>query len=319
VRDIPAALQTQLDGTGTTLCYLLKITGTDGTSFGVTSLDVDVDYDDGFGEITYSAPIGMDQSALETSSDLKVDNSEALVILADTGPVTPEKIEAGVLDYAKFIVYRVNWKSLVSGEHYIAQTGTTGAVKNRDGLAGVIELRSLSQNLKQTYGKLYSITCRAVFGSTTPTYEACNFNAESLWDAGEVDTVGTETDREFTGLLAPDATGPNGALEFAPGLVEWLTGDNAGDTSEIEEISGAVFTLRFPTWRTIVSGDTYQARPDCAKRFTEDCIGAYDNYLNFRGEPLIPLADESSQVSPGATVGIDLGVYRNQLTPVDTE
>jgi uncharacterized phage protein (TIGR02218 family) len=195
MRNIPAALQTHLDEAGGTRCFLLKITATDGTSFGVTSLDVDVDYDDGFGEITYSAPIGLDQSSLTTSSDLKVDNSEVVVLLADTGPITPEKIEAGVLDYATFVVYRVNWKDLTQG-HYIEQTGTTGAVKQRDGLAGVIELRSLSQNLKQTYGELYSITCRAVFGSRTTAFP-CNFDAGPLWKDHEVDTVGSETDREF--------------------------------------------------------------------------------------------------------------------------
>jgi hypothetical protein len=130
--------------------------------------------------------------------------------------------------------------------------------------------------------------------------------------------VGTETDREFTGLLAPSAAGPNGALEFAPGLIEWLSGDNTGATSEIELVDGAAFTLRFPAWSAIQSGDTYQARPDCAKRFTEDCVDAYDNFLNFRGEYLIPLADESSQMTPGATIAIDLGVYGGTLNPVDS-
>ena len=304
MRTIPAALQTHLDGDGTTLCFLLKITAQNGSSFGVTSLDQAVTYDDGNGSLTYSTAIGLDQSSLETTADLSVDNAEAMMLIADTGDFTITDIEAGVLDYADFVVYRVNWASLSDG-HYIVQTGTTGAVRNMDGLAGLVELRSLSQNLKQTFIELYSIGCRAVFGSTTGLFP-CNFNAAALWQNLGVLTVGAETDRIFTADGTPAAVGPNGALGFAPGLVEWLTGNNAGLTSEVESVSGDIITLRFPTSFDIVDTDTLKIRPDCAKRWTEDCIGNYDNALNFRGEPLIPLGDESSNTVPGAAARIQL-------------
>ena len=74
MKSIPPALQTHLDQRGTTLCYLLKITATNGQALGVTSLDVDVDYDDGTGLLTYSSAIGLNQSSLATSAGLEVDN-----------------------------------------------------------------------------------------------------------------------------------------------------------------------------------------------------------------------------------------------------
>ncbi len=314
MRAVHTRLQDHLNESGTTVCYLLKITATNGTTFGVTSLDQDVAYDDGTGagELIYSAPIGLDQSSLATSSNLDVDNSEAIMLLADSGPMTARNIEAGVLDYAKFIAYRINWRDPTSTRQYILASGTTGAVKQKDGLSGVIELRGLPQKLKQTYSELYSITCRAIFGSQ-PFEETlpCNFNATSLWDTGDVASVGSETDRVFVAAIAPSATGPNGALSFVPGLLEWLTGDNVGHFSEIETNTGTAITLRFPTPFPIQVADTYTARPDCAKRFVEDCVGQYDNFINFRGEYLIPLADEAGQFTPGAFIGIDLGIYRD--------
>jgi uncharacterized phage protein (TIGR02218 family) len=299
---IPTALQTHLNQDGTTLCFLLKIEARDGTVLGVTSLDQDVAYDDGAGSVTYQAAIGVDQSAIESSSDLEVDNSEATMLLADSGTFTREKIEAGVLDYARFVIYRINWADTSNG-HRIVQSGVTGIAKNADGLAGVIELRSLSQILKQNFITLYSRTCRNVFGSggggsCSGAFE-CGFDAVSLWQSHSVDTVGSETDRIFEADSTPSVSGPNGALAFVPGLIEWLTGDNAGGFSEVEAHSGTTITLRFGTEYTIQSGDTFRIRPDCDKA-KRTCIDDYDNFVNFNGESEIPLGDESSNQTPGA-------------------
>jgi len=282
------------------MCFLTKIF-TPTESLGITSLDQDVTYNDGTGDLVYSALVGMDLSAIDASGDLKVDNSEAVMLMADAGPFTAESIAAGALDYARFITYRINWRDGAMS-HYKPQTGTVGVVTNRDGLAGVIELRSLSQHAKQNYISLYSLTCRAVFGSgggaTCITIDQCGFDATSLWQNHAVSTVGTEEDRVFVADGAPAVNGPNGALPFVPGLLQWLTGDNVGYTSELELVNGSQIELRFGTPATIQPGDTFKVRPDCSKRFQEDCIDKYDNYINFRGEPFIPLSDEAVQSTP---------------------
>lgn len=38
---------------GTTLCYLLKVTPKQAATFGMTTLNIDVPYDDGTGSLTY--------------------------------------------------------------------------------------------------------------------------------------------------------------------------------------------------------------------------------------------------------------------------
>jgi len=296
----------------TTKCNLLKITARDGTVLGLTSLDRSVTYNDGAGDVVYNSPIGIDTFAMESSADLSVDNTEVEILLADSDEFSDEQINAGVLDYGKYIVYRINWADVSQGRE-ILDFGTIGIVKNVNGLAGVIELRSTFQQLKQTYGNLYSITCRAEFGSggggACVGFGECGFDAESLWQNHSVASVGAETDRIFTADTTPAVSGPNGALSFAPGLVRWLTGDNAGLTSEIESTSGAEITLRFGTPYAIQASDTFKTRPDCDKTW-ETCRDDYANQLNFRGEPKIPLADESSQATPNFS-----GTWAGTATP----
>lgn len=295
------------------LTNLLKMTARDGTVIGISGCEESIAYDDGAGEVTYSAPIGMDTYAFASSADLSVDNTEVDVLLADSGPVTDEQIDAGALDYGEYVVYRINRLDLSEG-HEILDWGTIGIVKNVDGVAGVIELRSLQQQLKQTYGNLYSITCRAEFGSggggSCVGFGQCGFDAESLWQSHSVSSVGSEPDRIFTADSTPEVNGPNGALSFAPGLVRWLTGSNAGLTSEVEAMDGATITLRFGTPYTIRSTDTFKIRPDCDKTW-ETCRDDYDNQIHFRGEPKIPLADEGSQATPNYS-----GVFDANPAPI---
>jgi uncharacterized phage protein (TIGR02218 family) len=301
-RSIPILLQTHLDGYGTTLAFLLKIKARNGTIIAVTNHDRDIPFDDGGGEIIYSSTIGMDHSSLSASGHLDVDNTEATLLIVPSSGFTDQQINAGVLDFAKFNVYRINWADKTAG-HYNLLSGTTGAVRSLDGLAGVVELRGLSQSLKQSFIELYSITCRAQFGSQDGQRFPCRFDAASLWDSDTVASVDAEEpDRIFTATTTPSATGPGGALPFVPGLVTFTSGDNAGLTTEIEEVLGDEIKLTYQTPYDIQATDGFDIRPDCGKRFDEDCIALYDNALNFRGEPRITAGDEASQVMPGATV-----------------
>jgi len=319
-RDIPITLQDHLYEEGTTCCFLLKIIARDGTALGICGLDRDITYDDGAGSLLYSAPIGLDLSAIESSDSTDIDNAEGTLLLADAGPFTEEKITAGYLDGADFVVYRINWADLSQG-HYIPPggVGVVGAVSTRDGLVGVIELRGLPQILKQNFIDLYSLTCRARFGSGGGavgclSWGECGFDAQSLWQSNDVSGVTVEEDdRVFSATTTPAATGPNGALSFVPGLVRWTTGDNVGWTSEIEIVDGNTIELRFGTPYPIQIGDEFDARPDCDKVWTT-CKDDFDNIPNFRGEWTIPVVDESSQSVPNFR-----GTWSPSSNPIDTD
>lgn len=300
MRTVGAGLQTHLETGATTVCFLLKITPIVGTEFGVTSLDIDVDYDDGGGSLTYEAAKGLNQSAVKSSAGLEVANSEAMLLVGTN--FTKAEINAGVLDDAAFVIYRINYKNQSDGR-YLVSSGRTGIVRSNDDLSGVMELRGLSQQLKQNFVDLDSITCRARFGSQVGE-EAfpCTFDADALFQNDTILSVGSEADREFTATVTPAATGPNGALPFTVAIVEFLTGNNAGLTVETESVVGDVVTLRFHTPYDMEVGDTYKIRPDCDKKYEDSCIALYDNNLFNRSEPWRPVTEEAPSSTPGAEV-----------------
>lgn len=258
-RTIPIALQPHIKGDATTLCLLIKITpvqpGYD--AFGITTLDSDVSYDDGHGVILYSAAVGAEPSNMTSSADLSVSGGETkqLQPVFDT-PMTEEQLQAGACDYAKFVVYIVNYNDLTSGHHIVYQTGTLGRNSQSDyGLSWMAELRGLTQPLKQSITEKWSLTCRAVFGSTGRTAQSrypCNFPIDTLWADGIVTGVGVDDTQLFmTETLVPPYGG-------APGMVEWLTGQNAGRSDETETFTA---TGTFGGTCTFTGTGTYES-PD---------------------------------------------------------
>jgi len=297
VRDVPALLLAHLQQPATTTCRLLKITLRDGTtSFGFTTLDQDVTYDDGDGEMVYTATNGFDPSAFAADSTYAIGNAEGYALISDdvSPSISIEDIERGALDDAKWRCYLINFEDTSMG-HVLLDAGDLGQVRTRFGMVWLPELLSHVVRLRQPIGRVDSRTCRAVFGSPAASQTGCGFDAESLWVEGTVSAVGAETDTMFTGDVT--TTSP---VDPFPGRVEWLTGDNAGVVSWTDSFDAGAVGLGERTPFPIQVGDTYRIRPDCRKRYEEDCIAVWNNGINFKGEPLTPVGDASSGQTPGA-------------------
>ena len=88
---------------------------------------------------------------------------------------------------------------------------------------------------------------------------------------------------------------------FSPGVVRWLTGNNAGMENEIESYDAATgaVVLSIPTNDDIQAGDTLEIRRDCDYSKTM-CKDVYNNLLNMRAEPELPRADGADLQSPTA-------------------
>ncbi len=289
MRNASPELLAHLEGPDTTVCVLIKMVCADGDSFGFADHDRDVEYADGmdtFG-LTYRKREGYEQAQVAAETGLGVDNSEAsgrIAVWDYPDHITEEQINAGKLTGAEHWVYLVNYEDLSMG-HIELHSGNVGQVKVTDGQVWNTELLALSARMKQDIVPLTSLTCRRVFGDSI-----CGVDAEALFQDFEIASVGVEDDRVFT--LVVYSSGPPTDAEFEPGLVRWLTGDNAGTSPEVETNVGATVALATPTRYPMKVGDTGKIRPDCKKRFREDCIAIYDNGLNFDGEPDIPIGDE---------------------------
>lgn len=295
MKTIQATLLTHLAETVTTTCLLVKVQCVGafaGTTYGFTNLDIDVTYNDGSGSLVYESDNGFTPKRVAATSGAGVDNSEIVGVIASTG-ITEQLVRAGLFRSAKVTIYRVNYNDLTTGRHEVVAYGRAGQTRFHE--AGwSTEFRSLSQLLKQPIGQTYGILCNAQFGDT-------RCGKSFVWTNGTVTSLGSETDRQFncTGI-----TGADGFYDL--GVVEWLTGDNAGHQVEVDTyiVSGGspgvgVFALTFGLPYVIDIGDTFRVRQDCDKTYAT-CGTVHANTTRFRGFPLMPV--DGTAMVPGAEI-----------------
>jgi hypothetical protein len=288
----------------------------DGSFIRWTSIDKDELYDfggsicaDGLGVQTYYAATGLQMTTIEANNDLSVNNAEAqsLMPVYPMPGITEEMVITGKLDTIPYVVIEHDCVNGAAGEHEIMASGVLGNCRIEQGLVVIPELVSWSQLLNQTgIISQTSIDCRSKqFGSQPgDEREYCGFDLTGEWIPFTVTSIGTETVREFyvVGLSQPDDW-------FAPGLVTWDTGDNAGFSQEVEAFfeastgSDAYISLRFTTRKPIQAGDTGQVRRDCTRKWEgHNSCQTYFATLrgeHFRGEPLINIGDTVANRIPG--------------------
>lgn len=322
MKTIQATLLTHKQKASTTLTDLLLIGPLADSSYrGMTALDQNVVFTPSvsIGPITFYARTGMEMSALQSANDMGVNNAEAQTLLPvatfEVEGISQQQIDSGALDKVRFVVLRVNYNDLTTGRSEVVAGGTLGEIKQKQGGLTIMELRSLTQLLKQlNLIQLTSLTCRARFGSQplgsgggdVQEEFPCEYPLAGEWVSGAVESVGTETDRQF---LDSSLTGSSfDANYFAPGMVEFLTGDNAGQMIEVDayDFATGIVTLRFPTVSPMTVGDTFRIRRHCTKNWTGhnscDTFWGADKTLHFRGEPWVPIGQSAHLTVPGAGV-----------------
>lgn len=273
MKTIPSAFQTHLDTGQTTLATLWKVTRTDGTVLGFTDHDSDLVVD----SITYQAATGYTRTALQSTSDLAVDNLD-LEGLISSGAVTEDDLRAGKYQGAEVLINLVNYNDIAAGT-VILRRGWIGQITLRDGIY-VAELRGLTDKLQQTIGRVYGRDCDADLGDAR-----CGVNM-SLPEHNETGTVATVTsDSAFYDAARTET-------KWTAGKLTWTSGDNNGVSVEVKKADGAgniELWLAMP--KAISIGDTYAIQAGCQKRRVEDCITLYNNAINFRGFDTIPGTD----------------------------
>lgn len=149
--------------TTTCRCWLLE--RRDGWSLGFTDHDEDV----AFAGMVFSASSGVTASALESTTGLAVNNTEAVGALSAAG-LTEADIEAGRFDAASITFWLVNWTD--PEQRVIRFRGTLGEVTRKDETFSV-ELRGMTEPLNQARGRLFQRDCSVCWatenaGSTPP-------------------------------------------------------------------------------------------------------------------------------------------------------
>lgn len=277
-------LQAHLDTGCTTLAHAWAIMRTDGVVMGFTDHDRALEFDG----VTFRPDTGLSAMALEQSTGLSVDNTEALGALSDGG-ISEADIDAGRFDGAEVVAWRVNWADVA--QRVTLFRGHIGEIRRSDG-AFRAEVRGLSEALNRPTGRVFQKPCAAVLGDG-----GCRFELNTPGYSYElaVDVVEDGRVFRFDGMPAfEEAWFKRGRLAVLSGDASGLSGGIKRDRIEADQ---RVIELWEPIRATIAPGDQVRLEAGCDKRF-ETCRLKFGNVPNFQGFPDIP-EDDWVFVHPG--------------------
>lgn len=278
----------------TTVCRAWAVTRKDGVEIGFTDHDRDL----AFGGLVYRANSGLTARALQQSTGLSVDNTEAMGALSDAS-VTEADILAGRYDGAEVRAWLVNWTNVQ--DRVLQFRGSFGEI-TRAGGAFQAELRGLAEILNQPQGRVYQRNCDAVLGDA-----GCRFDVSLPGYFVELaaDVVEDRVIVHFAASLGfDDRWFERGRLLVksgaAAGLVAVIKNDRivgAGRKVELWQSLGA----------GLAPGDLVRLEAGCDKP-ADTCRLKFSNFLNFQGFPHIPGEDwltsfpSSSSVNDGGSL-----------------
>ncbi|WGI20830.1 DUF2163 domain-containing protein [Amylibacter sp. IMCC11727] len=279
MRHINENLQAHLDTGATNMCRAWIVTRQDGVTFGFTDHDKALVVDG----VSCEAASSMDATAVETTTGLSVDNSQAVGALSSAG-ITDLDIETGKFDGAEVRHFLVNWRD--TDQKILQFRGSLGEIRRGSG-AFEAELRGLSEALNKPVGRAYLRQCDRILGDAK-----CGVDIFAEGFVGE-DTVYTSSGRRVVELQHL------GAFEqdwFVGGKATWVTGANAGSDGliKVDHLRGLVRVIELfeETKFPIENGDILRVHAGCDKH-AETCKGKFGNFANFRGFPHIPGEDWS--------------------------
>lgn len=274
MRTIPAALQTHLQGSGTTLAWCWKATRKDGQIFAFTSNSRDITVS---GQL-YKANTGFTASQLQWNAQMSVDNLEASGVLSDDA-ITEADLRTGLWDYALIEIFQVNWAAPTDGilKHLKGRLGDVRSGR----LTFDAELRGLLQDLQQSVGRTYGADCDADLGDSR-----CTVNLAGFTVTGTI--TGVTSRRAFA-----DSTRTEANDWFTAGKITFTSGANTGFSREVKSylLAGGALELQIAMPYDVLIGDAYSMHAGCQKRYDVDCRDKFNNVVNHRGFPFVPGSD----------------------------
>jgi len=270
--------QAHLDGGTTTLAYCWALTRRDGTVLGFTDHDRDI----AFEGVTFRADTGLSARALQQTTGLAIDNSEAVGALS-AAAVTEADIRAGRYDGAEVVAWVVNWAE--PAQRLRLFRGTLGEITRAAG-AFTAELVGLSEALNRPQGRVYQAPCAAVLGDAD-----CGVDLSDPAYSGTGIVLADEAQKRLR-ISGLDGFAPGW---FQRGRLVVESGEAAGLSGVIKADSVSEGLRNVELWQSlraeIAPGDEVRLEAGCDKR-PETCREKFSNMLNFRGFPSIPGDDQ---------------------------
>jgi len=271
------ALHAHLQSGATTVCRAWTVTRRDGTVMGFTDHDQDLVV----AGVRCRADTGMTARALQQTTGLSVDNSEAVGALSDAA-ITEADLLAGRFDGAQVRSFLVNWA--IPGDWIEQFFGSFGEIV-RSGGAFRAELRGLSEALNRPQGFAYQPGCSAVLGDSRCRFDTMTpeYTVETVVDLVEDSRIFSFA--SFAGF--DERWFEHGRFEIHSGPAAGLVGVVKNDRTEGDR-------RRIELWQSLgidaQVGDSLRIIAGCGKTAVT-CRTKFANFLNFRGFPHIPGED----------------------------
>lgn len=279
----------------TTTCRAWAVRRRDGVQLGFTDHDLALAFDG----IEFRANSGLSAGALQQSTGLSVDNSEALGALSHEA-ICEADIEAGRYDGAEIRAWLVNWADV--SQRQMLFRGTIGELR-RAGAGFEAELRGLTDLLNRPLGRVYQKPCGAVLGDA-----ACGVDLEAPGYHAALVAESVEARRVFR-FAALSGFEPGwfrqGRLDIESGAAAGLSGMIKRDRAEGHD---RVIELWHPIRAEIAPGDALRLAAGCDKRMAT-CREKFNNLINFQGFPDIP-GDDWSLTDPAKSGDLSGGSRR---------
>ena len=261
----------------TTVCRAWSVTRKDGAVYGFTDHDRDLTFDG----VAFKASTGMTARALQQTTGLSVDNSEAVGALSDAA-VDEADLIAGRFDGAEVCSWLVNWAE--PAQRIEQFRGNFGEVTRSAG-AFKAELRGLTDRLNQPQGRVFQRGCGAVLGDGRCGVDLDAPGHRVVATLAGFDVMGRMI---FAGLegFAPQW--------FERGRAVMLTGAAAGLEGMIKSDRQTGADRIVDLWHgfaaSIALGDQVQLEVGC-NRTAAMCRQKFANFPNYQGFPHIPGED----------------------------
>jgi uncharacterized phage protein (TIGR02218 family) len=268
MRHIPLALQAKLDSRLTTLCTCHIVERKDGVRQGFTDHDRDIALDG----VLCLASTGFSGSEMTEKLGFAISGGEVAGGLIDDS-LSEDDILKGLYDGAIIHIWLVDWQEPTL--KVLIRSGTIGEII-REGHSFKAEIRSSLAALDIEKGRAYIPSCDALVGDNR-----CKVSMVAWTVNGVVTTAHSPVDFEASGLTGFAAN------SFTQGKLTWVTGANAGASSEVHYSAGNMVVLRAEMTQAIVAGDTFIMKAGCDKTYAT-CKAKFMNGINFRGFPHIP-------------------------------
>ena len=234
---------------------------------------------------------GWAQSARQRQPTLEDENLE-LVGVFDSENITDADLYAGRYNKCKILHFFVDWRVPEYGP--ISQSTYSISSLSFTGETWQAEVVGLTGQLKPKIGNVHSRNCSFLLGDSA----TCGVDLGALSFYGVRVATVIDADGALDPLNRGNFTAYNSDLPttaedwFNLGVLTWVTGNNAGVTSEVQNYaeSNRTFSLQLSVPFVIQVGDTFDLSPGCDKRLTT-CNTKFSNSLRFVGSPFMPTTD----------------------------